>query len=147
MAAWTTDGIIQDAGVTFANTYGNFSTTILGVNFNSANTDNPININLPSGYTRYRIATIRLSGANATLSTATCGVFTSTGGSGATIVTGGTAITVTQTGIDAVNNMQFFTVQNQNTTAFSDTVIYFRVVGAQGSVGTGNVTVTYDPMP
>lgn len=147
LVAWTTDGIIQDAGVTFANTYGVFSSAILGVNFNAPNTDNAIQIALPSGYTRYRVDAVMLSGANATLTTATCGLFTSTGGSGATIVTGGTAITVSQTGVDAVNNLQFFTLQNQNTIAYSDTVLYFRVFGAQGSAATGNVTINYKPLP
>lgn len=147
LAAWTADGIIQDAGVTFYNTYGVFGSAILGVNFNSANTDNPIQIALPTGYTRYRIDAAILSGANASLTTATCGLFTSTGGAGATIVTGGTAITVSQTAIDTINNLQFFTLQNQNTIAYSDTVIYFRVVGAQGSPATGNITVNYKPLP
>lgn len=147
LASWTTDGVVQDAGVTFTNTYGMFSSGVLQVNFNSENTDNPISINLPAGYTRYRIHQILLSGATASLSTATCGVFTATGAGGTAIVTTGTAITVTATQGDTNNNMQSFTINDQNTMALIDTTIFFRVQNAQGSAALGNVTVFYQPLP
>lgn len=147
LASWTTDGVIQDSGVTFTNTYGLFSSAVLQINFNSENTDNPISINLPPNYTRYRIHQILLSGATASLSTATCGVFTETGAGGTAIVTTGTAITVTQTAGDTNNNMQSFTINDQNTMALIDTTIYFRVQTPQGSAALGNVVVFYQPLP
>ena len=147
LCAWTADGIIQDAGITFANTYGSFVSTILGVNFNLANSDNAIQIPLPTSYTRYRIENILISGANANLSTATVGVFTSTGGSGTPVVSGGTAVTVTQTAVDTVNNMQNLPLNNQNTMALSDTVLYVRIGSAAGLVATANISIYYKPMP
>ena len=147
LCAWVTDGIVGDAGITFANTYGTFVSTILGVNFNLANSDNAILIPLPTSYTRYRIENILISGANANLSTATVGLFTATGGTGTAVVTGGTAVTVTQTATDTNNNMQNFTPNNQNTLALSDATLFFRIGTAAGLVATANISVFYKPLP
>jgi hypothetical protein len=147
LASWTTDGVIQDSGVTFNNTYGVFSSTLQGINFNSTNTDFPIAINLPAGYTRYRIENILISGASASLSTATCGVFTQAAGAGTPVVTSASAITVTQSANDTNNNMQSLTISDQNTMSLIDTTLFFRVQGAQGSPATGTVTVFYQPIP
>src|SRR5215469_5968918 len=93
LASWTTDGVIQDAGVTFVNTLGTYRADVLGINFNAANTDFPIPINLPVGFTRFRINAFFVSGASGTLTTATFGIFTQPGASGVTVVAGSTAIT------------------------------------------------------
>lgn len=147
LASWTTDGVLQDSGLTFTNTYGMFSSTVQGVNFNATNTDTPIPINLPANYTRYRIHGISVSGASAALNSSTCGVFTGTGGGGVAIVTSGTALTITATLADTNNNMQGFTINNQNTLALSDNTIFFRVQTPQGSIATATVTVFYQPLP
>lgn len=147
LAAWVTDGVIADAGVQFSNIYGLFSATAKQINFNLANTDNPIPIILPSGFTRYRIQHVILSAATAVLSTATCGLFTQPAGAGVAIITSGTAITVNQTGSDSINNMQVFAINNQNTQSFSDALLYFRVQTPQGVAGLGNVTAFYEPLP
>lgn len=147
LAAWTTTGVLEDAGVTFQNTYGKFQVTALDINFNAANTDTPININLPAGFTRYRIEQILLSGASASLSTATCGVFTAAAAGGTQVVGTGTAITVTSSSADTNNNMQSFTIIDQNTLAWNDPTLYFRVQTAQGSPATGNVSIGYQPLP
>lgn len=147
LAAWVTDNVLIDAGVQFNNTYGKFVTTLTGVNFNAANSDNPVVINLPAGYTRYRVEQIIISDASGTLTTATCGVFTVSSGGGMAIVTSGTAITVS-TGADAtVNNMQSLTINNQGTMSLNITPIFFRVQTAQGAPATGNVSVFYQPLP
>lgn len=147
LCSWVTDGVIQDAGYSLANTYGMFVVTVLGINFNSANTDNPIAIPIPAGFTKYRIHQILLSGASASLSSATCGVFTATAAGGTAVVTTGTAITVTATAGDTNNNMQAFTINDQNTMALIDTTLYFRVQTAQGSPALGNVSVFFQPLP
>ena len=147
LAAWATDGVIQDAGVTFTNTYGLFSYTKQQINFNSTNTDNPLLINLPAGYTRYRVSMIVISNASQTLTTATCGVFTQSGALGTAIVTTGSAITVSQSAADTINNMQLLSVNNQNTMSLVDTTLYFRVQIAQGVAATGTVTIFYQPLP
>lgn len=147
LAAWTTDGIIQDAGVTFLNTYGQFVSSLIGINFNAANTDNPININIPAGYTRYRIDRILIAGATATLVAATVGVFTAQSAAGTAVVTGGSAVTVSAALADTVNNMQSLAINNQNTMALSDATLYFRVQTPQGSAATANISVFYEPLP
>lgn len=147
LASWTTDGVVQDAGVTFVDTLSTYRSDALAVNFNKANTDTAIPINLPAGYTRWRCAAVRISGASGTLTTATCGLFTGPAATGATIVTGGSSITVNNGTADTNNNFQQLTVNNQNTLVYSDTVIYFRVANAQGVAATANVTVQYEPLP
>jgi len=147
LVSWTTDGVVQDAGVNLGSTYGTFVSGLTNINFNATNTDNPIPINLPAGYTRYRIENILISGASGTLSTATCGVFTQPAAAGVAVVTTGTAITVTASAADTNNNMQSLTINSQNTLALSDTVLYFRVQTAQGSAATANVFIFYKPLP
>lgn len=147
LVSWTTDGVVQDAGITFLNTYGMFATQLLSVNFNAANTDNVLPVNLPAGYTRYLINLVMLSGATASLSTATCGLFTATGGGGTAVIASNTAITVTSSGIDQNNNLMIFTVTNINTQAWSDTTLFFRVQTPQGNAAFGNVTLLYNPLP
>lgn len=147
LAAWVTDGVLGDAGVTFNNTQALFQSTITNVNFNSANTDNQILINLPVGFTRWRCEKILISGASGTLTTATCSVYTQPATGGFAIVTSATSITVTTGAVDTNNNLQSLAINDQNTQAFSDTAIYFRINGAQGNAATGNITVIYAPLP
>ena len=119
----------------------------VSVNFNAANADTAIPITLPPGFTRYHIDAVFISGASASLTTATCGLFTATGGGGIAIVTGGSAVTVSSPSNDTNNNMQSFAINNQNSMSFSDATLYFRVGTAEGSAATGKVTVSYAPLP
>jgi len=147
LASWTTDGIAQDAGVALTNLYGMLVSGVIAVNFNAGNTDTAIPINLPAGYTRYRIHGINISGASASLSSATCGVFTAQAAGGVAVVTSGTAVTITTSLADTSNNAQSLTVNNQNTIALSDPVLYFRVQTPQGVPATANVSIFYQPLP
>jgi hypothetical protein len=147
LAAWLTDGVIDDAGVTIANTYAKFLSTIKAVNFNQANVDNLILVKLPATYGRWRCSRIVLSNPSGNLSTATCGVFTGTGGTGTAIVSGSTAITITTNMIDTDDNAQSLTINNQNTEALSDTAIYFRLQTPQGNAAYADVSVFYEPLP
>lgn len=147
LVAWVTDNVVGDAGVQFINAYGKFVVTLQNVNFNAANHDNAIPINLPFGYTRYRLEQIIISGASASISAATCGVFSQPAGAGLQIVTSGTALTVTQTGGDVANNMQVITPNNQSTMALIDAIIYFRTQTAEGAPATASVSVFYQVLP
>ena len=146
IAAWATDGVIEDSGLTFSNTYGMLSVSELA-NFNSANTDTTLVISLPAGYTRYRISTILISGASAAINSATCGVFTAAAGSGVAVVAGSTAVAVNTSAADTSGNMQQLTIANQTTIAFNDAALFFRVQTANGAPGTASVTVNYEPLP
>jgi hypothetical protein len=147
LASWVTDSIIEDAGITFSTVYGRFVATAQAVNFNSPNTDTPISLPLPLGYTRYRVSSIMISGATGLLTTSTVGVFTTPGGGGVPVVSGGTAVTVNQTTTDTVGNMQTLTINNQNTMALSDPVLFFHVQTPQGAGVFANVSIFYDPLP
>ena len=147
LAAWTTDGVIQDSGVTFQNMQALFRADITAVNFNQINFDNQILINLPVGYTRWRCDRVVISGASGSISTATAGLFTGAGATGTQLVASGSTITVTANTIDTNNNMQSMTIANQNTLALSDTAVYWRNQVAEGSAQTANVSIFYEPLP
>jgi hypothetical protein len=118
---------------------------VTGVNFNSANTDNAVAITLPAGVTRYLITRTMISNASASISTATVGVFTSTGGGGQTIAAN-QAITVTATAVDTVNNAMQLSATNANTMAYNDATLYVRVGTAQGSAATADVIIDIYPL-
>ena len=147
LATWTTDGVLQDGGVPIPALSAILGSGVQQINFNSANTDTPISIGLPSGYTRYRVDKILISGATASLATATCGVFTQANAAGTQVVTSGTTITVTASTSDTNNNMQALSINNQDTMSLIDPVLYFRVQNAQGSAALGNIMVLYEPLP
>jgi hypothetical protein len=119
--------------------------TLSAVNFNSANTDNAVTIPLPSGITRYAITRVMLSNASASISTATVGVFTSTGGGGQTIAAN-QAITVTATAADTNNNAMQLALTNANTMAYNDATLQVRVGTAQGSAATADVVIYIYPL-
>jgi hypothetical protein len=125
---------------------GTVAIRLTSVNFNSANTDNPIAIPLPTGVTRYQVAGLFLNKASASISTATAGLFTAAAAGGVAIVTGGSAITVTATAADTNNNSQSMTVNNAGTEAYTETTLYFRVGTAQGSAATADVIIHIRPL-
>ncbi len=118
-----------------------------GVNFNSANTDTAITIALPTGFTRYVIQGIRISHASATLTTATAGVFSSTGGGGTTIASNA-AVTISTASENLVNNLQTLALFSSNsTTSYNFGTLQFRVGTAQGSAATADVEIMVFPIP
>jgi len=121
--------------------------SVTGVNFNSAATDNAIAIpTLPSGYTRYQVGTVMISNASHSLTTATFGLFTSTGGSGTVIAS--TAITVSSSTDGASNNFQ--STSGPTTVSFTQAgfgTLYFRVINAEGTAATGTVTLRLIMVP
>lgn len=147
LAAFVTDGVVSDAGINTLSFNGIFVSVNQGVNFNAANTDFPIQVLLPIGYTRYRIQNIFISGAAGTLIPATFGVFTGQAATGIAIVNTGTACTITTGVPDQVNTLQVCPLVNQNTIAFLDPILYFRVQNPQGATAFANVVTQYDPLP
>lgn len=112
------------------------------VNFNATNTDNAISIVLPTGITRYVVASARICNASHSLSTATMGVFNGTGGaSGNQTIAADQAITVTATTANTVNNAMSLTLTNANTETYTSTTLYARVGTAEGAAATGDVII------
>jgi hypothetical protein len=118
---------------------------LMGVNFNSANTDNAIAITLPSGVSRWVCFRAFISNASASISTATAGVFTAAGGGGQTIAAT-QALTVTTASASTNNNSMSLTITNANTEAYTETTAYFRVVNPQGSAATADVILDIHPL-
>jgi hypothetical protein len=119
------------------------------VNFNAANADTTIPILLPPGFARFRVDKVLISGASGTLTTATFGVFTAAGGGGAAVVTAGTACTVSTGAEGTLNNLQSATINNALTESYAIATtpsLFFRIGTPQGSVATGNVTITIAPV-
>ena len=116
------------------------------VNFNAGAADTAITITLPTGMTRYRVVACSISGASATLTTATAGLFTAAGGGGTAVVTAASAITVSTASENTNNNMQGMTVNNSTSQSYTAATLYFRVATPQGSAATGTVSVTYIPV-
>ena len=146
---WETSGGVfaQVGGKTYNLATPSFvSFVAAAVNFNAANTDTSIPITLPPGFTRYRVTSIYISGASASLSTATFGVFTAAAGGGTAVVTGGSAITVTTASENTNNNAQAATLNNATTESYTAATLFFRVGTAQGSAATGNVTLMISPL-
>jgi hypothetical protein len=113
------------------------------VDFNSANTDNAVPITIPTGYSRYVIAGVRISGASASLSGATFGVFTAVGAGGTAIVASGTSATVTTSSENTLNNLQTPGLAISTAQSLTYTTLYFRVQTAKGSAATAIVAIEY----
>ena len=118
-----------------------------GINFNATNTDTSIAIPLPTGFTHYVIDSIRIVDASASISTATCGVFTAASGGGTPIVTSGSSITITTASANTNNNAQSLTVNNASTLAYNLANVFFRVQNPEGSAATATVIIHIVPLP
>ncbi|HSY26231.1 MAG TPA: hypothetical protein VK832_01905, partial [Burkholderiaceae bacterium] len=125
--------------------YQSYFITYKGVNFNSANTDTAIPIPLPPGVSNYQIANVRIANASASISTATLGIFQTTGGSGTILAN--SVITVTTASANTNNNSMILVPTNANTQSFNLTSVQARVGTAQGSAATGDVVIQIVPLP
>jgi hypothetical protein len=121
---------------------GGFS--ISNVNFDLANSDNPIAILLPAGATAYRVAVLIIGNASASISTATWGLFSAPGGAGTAIFPAGQAITVTTPSANTNNNGMALGFANVNTQFFNFTTVYFRIGTPQGAAARADVTFELD---
>lgn len=123
---------------------GLLTTSITGVNFNSAGSDNTVLFPLPTGYTRYTIGSVEISHASASLTTSTWGVFSGAGGTGVA-VQGLAANTISTAAANTANNALL--IFPSGTVSFNLASLFFRVGTAQGSAATADVTITYYPLP
>ena len=126
--------------------------TSTSVNFNSATTDTAIPLtNFPTGMTRFQVDRVVISNASHSLSTATMGVFATTGGSGT--IAADQAITVTSTSDATVNNSMSLTLTNAATTSYvlgslaHTPNLYARIGTPESAAATGDVTLEIRPLP
>jgi hypothetical protein len=120
-----------------------------GVNFNSVG-DTVFPIVLPTGFTRFLVDTVRISGASGSLTSASAGVFTGPGATGTTVVTPA-SVTVSTAADGTAGNAELMAlavgVNSQTFTAAGFANLYFRVTAGEGSAATGNVTLAVQPLP
>lgn len=119
------------------------------VDFNTSG-DTGMFITLPTGYTRFQINSVVLSGASHSLTTATCGLFTAASGGGVAIVTGGSTITLSATANATNHNSQALTVNNSGTLTYnsaSNLILFFNIANPEGTAATATVTILYTPLP
>lgn len=121
----------------------------LNVNLNSANTDNAIPISLPAGVTNYIIEAIivRNKGTTASLTTATAGLFSTTGGGGLALAANQALAAITSNAIGTDANALALTQTVASRTAISTATLQFRVGTAQGAAATADVYVFIRPLP
>lgn len=118
------------------------------VNFAVAG-DYAIAVPLPAGFTQFRADDIVISQCSVSLSGATFGLFTATGGGGAAIITAGATSNVTNNTANTNNNMQFGAgfINNIGTEAYTPVSgnVQFRV--GSTAAGTCSVAFQYKPVP
>lgn len=147
MAILTTQLPIPPADLTAYLGTGLLRFKFVGVNFNSANTDNAMTLTLPTGVTLWSLYGVFISNASGTLTTATAGLFSTTGGGGTTLCSN-QAITVSTATANAANSAQVLTpaAGAAATVGLNFTSLQFRVGTAQGAARTADVTVVINPL-
>lgn len=117
------------------------------INANSANTDNAITITSPT--TNYIIESIvvKNKGTTASLTTATFGVFTSTGGAGLAIAANQALSPITANAVNTDANAMALAITVGARTWINSTTLQGRVGTAQGAAATIDVYVYIRPLP
>lgn len=122
----------------------------VAVDFNTANTDYPITVNLPAGFTRFLILGCRVvnTGTAASINTATAGLFTSAAGGGTALVASGTALSgLTSNAAGTSGSKADLTLTAAASNAYhTDTTMFFRVQTAQGAAASGFVQLQVLPL-
>jgi hypothetical protein len=143
----TASGTIAASSLTVgAAPVGALSVHLSAVDFNVTNTDYPVTIVLPTGYTRYRMLSINISGASGSISAATVGAFTAAAGGGTTMAAD-QAVTITTASENTANNCMALVTTGTNTQSYNDLAVFFRIGTTAGAARTANVTFTYVPLP
>lgn len=105
--------------------------------------DTTLAFTLPTGYTKYQIAAIRVVNTSntASLTTALIGVFTGAGGTGTQVVTSGSSLAAITTNADATNGATLQLTLAVGGTAKFTNAVFFRVTTGQGAAA-NQATVT-----
>jgi hypothetical protein len=119
----------------------------VNVDFNSANTDFPITLVLPSKRFRFETIFVINTGTTASLTTARGGLFTAAAGGGTALVADQALAAITSNTVAvSANNLA---VGSANTGWWDTTTptVFWRTSTAQGAAATGRVFVYIRPMP
>lgn len=126
-------------------------TLILGgwkqsVNLNSANTDNEIRIK--PHWTNYYLHSVivKNKGTTGSITTATAGLFTATGGGGTALAATQSLSMLTSNAVNTAGGLMHLTLSATNQWQ-NRTSLYFRVGTAQGAAATADVYIYILPLP
>jgi hypothetical protein len=123
-----------------------FSINLSSVNFNNL-ADTSFPVPSVSGFSRYYVESVNITGASASLTSAGAAVFTAAGGAGVALVNS-TSVTVSATADATANNFQHISgVSTISVTAAGYPTLYFRITEAEGSPATANVQVYIRVLP
>jgi hypothetical protein len=115
-----------------------------GIDLNSANTDNIININRPAPFWQLHRVVVRNRGTTGSLTTATAGVFTAAAAGGTALAVNQSLSGITSATVNVAGNMMDLTLSSSN--QWQDrTELYFRVGTAQGAAATADVYIYVVP--
>jgi hypothetical protein len=119
---------------------------LASANFNST-ADQSIAINLPTGYTRYRILNIIVSNPSVSLTTAAGGFYTAAAKGGTAIVAAGqTYSALTNNTASTSGSLMAATIVNSATAFFTANPIYFSLTTPQGSAATADISIVIQPL-
>ena len=164
------NGVKNSQFATFGNPYGveRLLTGGLNIDANSANTDYSLQMGTLRDFTgavgtprvstldlmpyawvagqKYRVTRILYDNASVSLTTATAGVFSQTGGGGVTIVTSAALSALTAAAINSAGSGATPTIANA-TTLFDLSALFFRIGTAQGAAARLDVYIFGIVMP
>jgi hypothetical protein len=119
---------------------------VQNVNLNSANTDNAITLASPKPYYDLHSVAVKNKGTTGSITTATAGLFTATGGGGTALAANQALSALTSNAANTSGGLMWMTLSGSNQWA-DRTTLYFRVGTAQGAAATADVYVFIQPLP
>lgn len=124
---------------------GRIGLWLTAVNANSANTDNAVTVGLPSPYTKYQVTVLRLYNPSTSMTTATAGLFTSTGGGGFAITANAAISGLTTNSVETAGAVLNMTILG-TTAYFTSATLQLRIGTAQGAPATFDAYVEIIPL-
>lgn len=145
IASATWDAIFTDMQTSFTQVASGAIGNRVAITCSVANTDFAIPITMPTGFSRFRVTGIWISGASQTLTTTTVALFSAPAAGGTQVITS-TALTINTSVENTNNNYQLIGAPNPNTQCYNFATLYFRVMNPQGAAASANVLLQVLPL-
>jgi hypothetical protein len=119
---------------------------VQAVDLNSATTDTTVYINSPTTNYFLHSVLVKNKGTTASITTATAGLFTATGGGGTTIAANQALSALTSNAVNTAGGLTFLSL-SAALMWLNASLLYFRVGTAQGAAATADVYLFILPLP
>ena len=120
---------------------------VANVDLNAANSDNAIVISpLKSSWYLHSVI-VKNKGAAASITTATAGLFTATGGGGTALAANQALAALTSNAVNTAGSLMLMTLAAANAQWQDRTQLFFRVGTAQGAAASADVHLWIQPLP